>query len=339
MNCLDDQAMAILADIFRQTRRTNSGVDALSYRANHEDLLDLIDKLERDGFLRKENEQYRVSLVVLSLINDDEARSMLDEFEKIFGPLKKHYKTAPHDPLKLTDLSNSVKISIGDLKEFLSYMVEGPWCEGHNVFYASEDAYVKPSESILRYKRFNDVIAKLQEWAKQRVSDRINREKSIAQGRASTVLPKGRRGPFDERTQRQKPEWHEMLDSEYRTLLDEVYLALANEMRALPAMGLRTVIDMICIKLDCDGGSFDKNLNKLLNDKHISKHEKDILAIAIDVGSASAHRGHFPTKEDLNTLLDIVEHQLKGIYVLPQKSQKLKDGTPKRKKSSSGSDK
>ena len=97
-------------------------------------------------------------------------------------------------------------------------------------------------------------------------------------------------------------------------------------------MGLGTVIDMVCNKLVGDLGRFDEKLEALFSKGFINNNEREILVIAIDAGSASAHRGHTPNKEDLNTLLDIVEHLLKGVYVLRPASEKLKQSTPPRKR-------
>lgn len=326
---LDDKSKIVLRDIFRLTRQTKSGVDAVSYRAGNEEKIDLLDNLERDGFLRKENYQYYwVSLVGISLLNDDETIRLLSRCEKIFHVLRTYYKSSPHDQLKLIALSEMVEMPIDEIRECLSYMVEGSWWGSHSDFYATEDAHIKPSESILRYKSFHNVIEQLQQWVEQRIADRMNWKNNPNRTGVASFF--SRQNPITGRTDRQKPDWYEKLDSDYQALLDEVYLALAAEMRALPAMGLRTVIDMICNKLIGDIGGFDEKLRKLLKEGHISINEKEILSIAVDVGHASAHRGHTPIKEDLNTLLDIVEHLLKGIYVLHPASQRLKATTPKR---------
>lgn len=131
--------------------------------------------------------------------------------------------------------------------------------------------------------------------------------------------------------QRGKPTWYDEVPPKFRDLLDEVYGALSANMRALPSMGLRAVIDTLCVDLVGDIGGFGEKLKRLQDKGHIGDRERAILEIAVDVGSASAHRGHNPSKEDLNILLDIVEHLLRGIYVLHPASEKLKAATPPRK--------
>lgn len=333
MHSLDTESLSIMRDIFNLTQETSAGVDMLNYRANHEDQLDVIDKLESSGFLRKENERYWVSLIALPLLEERKAKDLLSSFEKIFDALRRFYKSNQRDQLKLTDIAGIVQLPLNEIRECLSYMVEGSWWGGRSTdFYATEDTFIKPSEATLKYKTFHDVIVQMQEWAYQRISDRTRHEDNLifAQGLRSPSL-NDQIGVVHEKAARQKPDWYEKLDSEYRALLDEIYPAISMEMRALAAMGLRTVIDMACNKLVGDLRGFEEKLDALLEKGFINQNEREILAIAVDVGSASAHRGHTPNKEDLNTLLDIVEHLLKGIYVLRPASQRLKEVTPKRR--------
>ena len=194
-----------------------------------------------------------------------------------------------------------------------------------------DSAYIKPSESILRYAKFDDVIKQLQGWQAQRIQDRGRPQDTMWHNFASineTAKTPLKGGPTAER---EKPVWFDKLSPDFQILFNEVYLGLSLDMQALPSMGLRTVIDMVCSDLVGDIGSFKEKLDALEVNSFINGNEKAILAIAIDVGSAAAHRGHNPSREDLNTLLDIVEHLLRGIYVLRPASERLKASTPPRK--------
>ena len=332
MHALGDESLSILRDIFGLAQETGAGVDAPNYRAQHEDERDILNRLESSGFLRKENERYWISLVGLSLLNEQRVKDLLSSFEKVFDALRRFYKSNQRDQLKLTDLASIVQLPLDEVRTCLSYMVEGSWWGGRSTdFYATAEAFIKPSEAILEYKTFHDVIVQMQEWAYRRISDRLSYERNPVFGQeVSSPLLKNYTATIDEKAVRQKPDWYEKLDSEYQSLLNEIYLAVAMDIQALTAMGLRAVIDMVCNKLVGDLGRFDKKLEALLEKGFINKNEREILAIAVDAGSASAHRGHTPKKEDLNTLLDIVEHLLKGVYVLRPASEKLKQSTPPR---------
>ena len=72
---LDNESLSILRDIFRLAQEGDASVDASNYRAQHEDSLEAFNRLESYGLLRKENDRYRVSLVGLPLLGDQEAVS------------------------------------------------------------------------------------------------------------------------------------------------------------------------------------------------------------------------------------------------------------------------
>ena len=126
------------------------------------------------------------------------------------------------------------------------------------------------------------------------------------------------------------PSWHKNLNKTIQSLMEEVYYGLQKEMKALPSMGLRTVIDVVCNDLVGDIGGFSQKLDQLEKEKHITPKNKEILENVLEVGHASAHRGYFPELEDLRSVLDIVIHLLQEVYVLGTESKRLKEMTPKR---------
>lgn len=82
---LDNESLSILKDIFRLTQEGDAGVDAPNYRAQHEDRLEALSRLESYGLLRKDNERYQVSLVGPPLLGDQEADALLATFEQLFA--------------------------------------------------------------------------------------------------------------------------------------------------------------------------------------------------------------------------------------------------------------
>jgi hypothetical protein len=329
---LDSNLKDILSDILEATTSVRDGVDALQYRATHDRQINLLDQLEQDGYLRRPNDRYWVSLTALAQLDDPKARELLDCAELVFAVLKTYYKENQRDHMKVVDLAKRTGRDLDEIKECLSYMVEGSWWGSHTTdFFASKDPQIKPAESVLKLEAFRDVINQLRGWQANRIGDRQNlsldpffsETRPDASGRSSSKA-----------ICREKPSWFDKLPGELSTLLDEVYLALGVQMSALPSMGMRAVIDMLCNHLVGDKGGFSQKLSLLEEEGHVNSTERDILQIAVDVGSASAHRGHNPGKDDLNTLLDIVEHILKTIFVLRPASERLKQSTPSRQQRS-----
>lgn len=328
---LERKKKAILKEIFFQSIAVPAGVEAAWFRAQHESELDLMDELERDGFIRREEGRYLVSLTAFTQITHPLAKESLGAFEKIFLVLKESYREQLSTPVRVDALSKKLGFEEERVRAWLNYMVEGSWWGGRSTdILSAPDATITPSESILKIRIFRDVIKQLQGWQEQRLSDRKN---AVPISHLRQILPSAGLYRYDvdkALVGRPKPDWYQRLPANVRALLDEVYLGLSNDMRALPSMGLRTVIDMVCVDLVGDVGSFAEKLKVLRSHGHISDREREILEIAIDVGSASAHRGHNPSMEDINSLLDICEHLLKGVYVLPATSEVLRKAIPPR---------
>jgi hypothetical protein len=54
----------------------------------------------------------------------------------------------------------------------------------------------------------------------------------------------------------------------------------------------------------------------------ITDVQAEILNAAFDAGSAAAHPGYSPTREDVYTLLDITESLLRQIYIDPMRQRR-----------------
>ena len=119
----------------------------------------------------------------------------------------------------------------------------------------------------------------------------------------------------------------------------DIYAAIGLEAYSLAAMGTRTLIDSIMTSKvgDAKGDNFKTKLDRMVSGHFISKSLSDILHICIESGNAAAHRGHSPTVQELNTLLDNTEALIEHIYIEPfrQKEREraaaeLKEKTPER---------
>jgi len=320
--------LALLSELLAKTPHSDAGVDHLAFRATHHDKISEIDWMESVGYIRKDQERYHVGLMSLVQMGDERAVRILRDSEVLFAELKQYYKRVQREPVKIAELAITASLDPVLVGEALSYMVEAPWWSGYSgSFYTNPEASILPAESILSFEKFADVIAQLRRWQATRIRDRqlaladalrerVQATEAPAQSAASPV--------------RQQPDWVDKLPPKVRALFDEIYNALPAGLRALPAMGVRAVIDLVCVGLVGDVGSFDEKLKRLVNEKHISERESTILSIVIDAGSASAHRGHVPSSEDLVALLDILERLLYGQYVLPSVALQIQNNTPPR---------
>ncbi|MFQ5806721.1 MAG: DUF4145 domain-containing protein [Phycisphaerae bacterium] len=132
-----------------------------------------------------------------------------------------------------------------------------------------------------------------------------------------------------------EPRWIRKCPESIQSLLKEIYVAYSADARALAAMGLRSIIDAVCIDKVGDCGRFQRKLEALVAGEFISSYQKDILDAALDAGSAATHRAHIPNAEELSTIMDIAENLLQTTYDLRKRAETLRESTPKRRKPAS----
>ena len=138
---------------------------------------------------------------------------------------------------------------------------------------------------------------------------------------------------------RATPDWYASLDPDYRSVLDEVHLALDHGLFNLASTGVRTALDRLLVQEVGDSGTFKSKVTKLVDEKIITEQRKELLLTVIDAGSASAHRGFAPDAELMASIMDIAEHIFYSICVagdhekaLLEKARQLRDSTPPRPK-------
>lgn len=135
---------------------------------------------------------------------------------------------------------------------------------------------------------------------------------------------------FPPRMPRKRPAWLWQINLQFQTLLKEIYEALGTGALALPVMGARTILDLVIRDRVGDQGDFKKGLDALESKGLLSRHDREILEAAIAAGSAAAHRGFEPEKNDVDAVIEIVEHLLNSQYVLPSAAKRIKSKTPSR---------
>jgi Domain of unknown function (DUF4145) len=135
---------------------------------------------------------------------------------------------------------------------------------------------------------------------------------------------------FPPTVSRHPPSWRHKCPKDMRDVMDEVYRSLDANNRRLPMMGARTLIDMLMVDKVGDVGTFTGKLKELEGLGVISLRNREVLAVALDVGNAAAHRGHAPNTVEVNAVMDIVENLLHAVYVLPKMAEDLRKTTPPR---------
>lgn len=119
---------------------------------------------------------------------------------------------------------------------------------------------------------------------------------------------------------------------ELRELFREVYSTLHCGNNRLALMGTRAIVDLALTDKLGDIGGFDRKLLVARGKGWIGDVQHKTLAAAVEAGNAASHRAYKPESEQLNLVLDIVEHLIELLYVLERSAGKLAQETPARHK-------
>jgi len=126
------------------------------------------------------------------------------------------------------------------------------------------------------------------------------------------------------------PDWRYDIPAKMRVLLEEIYRSLDATNVRLPMMGARTLVDTLVVEKVGDVGTFEDKLREMEKQGFISRANREVLSAAFDAGSATSHRSHAFSPEEVDSVMDIVENMLQAVYVLPDVAKKLKKATPAR---------
>ncbi len=158
----------ILRDLMVQVLTNADGVDALKFRANHENCLAIIDELEERNYIERKDNKYNIKLLALAEFkNEDQpAESILNNCSIIFSELRKMYKQSPGVTFRLYQLSRTIKLPNDQVRKALVYLIQAPIWSSYTSDLLNEPViWLSPSESILKYNTFDEVISQLRQWS------------------------------------------------------------------------------------------------------------------------------------------------------------------------------
>jgi hypothetical protein len=144
---------------------------------------------------------------------------------------------------------------------------------------------------------------------------------------------------FPPRIFRPKPIWHSdpalflTCPPEIKELLDELYVCLQNDCVRAAAMAARALLEHVFVDTCGDQGTFKKNVEAFQNAGHLSDTQRQLLETALNAGHAAIHRSFKPSKDDLVTVVSMVESLVELLYVQKHRVEQLRKRIPPRKSS------
>ena len=113
-----------------------------------------------------------------------------------------------------------------------------------------------------------------------------------------------------------------------RRIYMETLKALNQNAFVLSAIGLRALIESVCVEQKTPGHTLEKRIDELAASGLLSKKQAEFLHAHRFMGNAAAHEMIAPKATELVAALDIAETLLKTIYILPDVAKSLKPKKP-----------
>lgn len=110
----------------------------------------------------------------------------------------------------------------------------------------------------------------------------------------------------------------------------ETLKALSSGMPLLAAIGLRALIESICLEQKTKSRTLAKGIDELAANGLLSQKQAEFLHNHRFMGNVAAHEIEAPKPEHLIAALEIAETLLKTIYILPEIAEQIKPKTKKK---------
>lgn len=111
---------------------------------------------------------------------------------------------------------------------------------------------------------------------------------------------------------------------EISDLYQEVTQAYKNQTPILCGVGLRILVEAICLDQEIEGYNLVEKIKALKNEGLISQQELPILDKLREIGNAAAHEIKAMQEDTLKHALLIINHIIRSIYILPGFADKIK---------------
>lgn len=151
---------SLLESILNTMPSGSGGINAQKFRAQHHDHLNALDDLEKQHYIENTDGNYIIKLPTLRELDKQgsKANHIIFLCELIFKTLRRFYLNHTGETISLNALAIEAGITRADVNSVFSYFTQSSLLSQRTTNFESETAIVTPSEEILRYKSFNEVI-------------------------------------------------------------------------------------------------------------------------------------------------------------------------------------
>ncbi len=178
---LSVQDKKLLNDIFSASLKSPNGLNAARFRADNEQFIPELDQLERLGYVQRRNDLYSIKPLAFAYLakENPDAQSVVQKCGLVFALLQGSYRDNLHKRITLLDIAGNTGLSKDDVIMALRIIIQTPILGSYEDDPARENAWVAPSENILKYKSFEDILKEQEEWDKRRYNQYSESKKLV----------------------------------------------------------------------------------------------------------------------------------------------------------------
>ncbi|MEX1185809.1 MAG: DUF4145 domain-containing protein [Gemmatimonadaceae bacterium] len=114
-----------------------------------------------------------------------------------------------------------------------------------------------------------------------------------------------------------------LLPPTIRRAYEETVQALAADMPVLAGVGIRAIVESVCKDRGAQGINLEQRIDDLIAQGALTKAGAEILHSLRVMGNAAAHEVKPHSISALSIAMDVVEHTLNGLYIIPQRASAL----------------
>jgi hypothetical protein len=108
-----------------------------------------------------------------------------------------------------------------------------------------------------------------------------------------------------------------LLPTSVRQIYSETHAALCNQLPILATVGIRTLIEAVCLEKGAAGGSLAAKVDDLMRLGVLTPSARELLHRIREFGNISAHEVKPLGSEALSTSFAVVENLLQSVYIFP----------------------
>jgi hypothetical protein len=106
-------------------------------------------------------------------------------------------------------------------------------------------------------------------------------------------------------------------------IYEETHKAVCGKQPILAGIGIRALLEAVCKEKAAKGKDLEQKIDNLVQNGILTKAGAEILHSLRILGNVSAHEVKPHSENTLGIAMDVIEHLLSDVYILPRRSEKL----------------